>query len=72
LRLSVQEIDEVVKEYDNSTRAIKDELLRICWFMRGSISYNECHMLTPDEKAIIAKIIEKNLEITKESGLPYF
>jgi hypothetical protein len=72
LRLSVQEIDEVVKEYDNTTRAIKDELLRICWFMRGSISYNECHMLTPDEKIIISKIIEKNLEITKESGLPYF
>jgi hypothetical protein len=72
LRLSVQEIDEAVKEYDNATRAIKDELLRICWFMRGSISYNECHMLTPDEKIIISKIIEKNLEITKESGLPYF
>jgi hypothetical protein len=70
--LSFKEIEGVIEEYDNNTRAIKDELLRICWFMRGSIGYNECHMLTPDEKTIIAKIIEKNLEITKESGLPYF
>ena len=70
--MSFKEIEGVIEEYDNNTRAIKDELLRICWFMRGSISYNECHMLTPDEKTIIAKIIEKNLEITKESGLPYF
>jgi hypothetical protein len=40
--------------------------------MRGSIGYNESHMLTPDEKEIISKIIEKKLETTKDRGLPFF
>lgn len=40
--------------------------------MRGGMSYNEAHLLTPDEKVLIAKLVEKNLEITKESGLAFF
>ena len=40
--------------------------------MRGGIGYDECHMLTHDEKLIVSKIIEKNLETTKESGMPFF
>jgi hypothetical protein len=72
LYLDVKEIEQVLNELDQNTKAIKDELLRICWFMRGSIGYNESHMLTPDEKEIIAKIIEKNLQTTKDSGLPFF
>ena len=70
--LDNSEIEELINELDKNTKAIKEELLRICWFMRGSIGYNESHMLTPDEKEIIGKIIEKNLETTKESGLPFF
>jgi len=72
LYLDTPEIERLLKEYESNTKAIKDELLRICWFMRGSIGYNECHMLTPEEKEIISNIIEKNLETTKESGLPFF
>ena len=70
--MSVGEIEDTIKEYDSNTRAIKEELLKICWFMRGSIGYNECHMLTYDEKMIISKIIEKNLETTKDTGMPFF
>ena len=53
--------------YDKETKAIKDELFRICWYMRGA-SFTEAHMLTFEDRQIIASIIEKNLEITKESG----
>jgi hypothetical protein len=29
-------------------------------------------MLTQEDREIISKIVEKNLETTKESGLPFF
>jgi len=40
--------------------------------MRGSLSYSEAHLLTTDERLIISKLIEENLETTKNSGLPFF
>jgi hypothetical protein len=40
--------------------------------MRGGIGYNESHLLTQEERTIISDIIKKNLETTKESGLPFF
>jgi hypothetical protein len=40
--------------------------------MRGSISYAQALMLTIEERTIIGKIIEENLETTKNSGLPFF
>lgn len=62
----------MINDYEKGTKAIKDELLKICWFMRGGISYNESHCLTPDERILIGKLIESNLNTTKESGLPFF
>lgn len=40
--------------------------------MRGGLTYNESFLLTPEEREIIGKIIEENLNTTKESGLPFF
>lgn len=70
--LDIPAIEKLLKEFEDNTKAIKEELLRICWFMRGGITYNESHMLTPDEKILIGNIIESNLKTTKESGLPFF
>jgi hypothetical protein len=40
--------------------------------MRGSISLDEVFQLDNEDRAIIFKIIEENLETTKKSGLPFF
>jgi len=40
--------------------------------MRGGLTYDQAHLLTPEEREFIGKIIEENLETTKESGLPFF
>lgn len=40
--------------------------------MRGGVTYNESLYLTADDRKIITSIIEGNLEITKETGHPFF
>lgn len=70
--LDIAGIEQAVKDYEQESKALKDELFRICWYMRGSVSYTESLMLGYEEREIISKIIEKNLEITKDSGVPFF
>ena len=70
--LERQDIDKTIKQYDDDTKAIKEELLKISWYMRGGMSYSESHMLTYDERQLIGKLIEENLQTTKDSGLPFF
>ena len=72
MQLDNSGIEALVKQYDLDAKAIKDELLKIVWFMRGGISYSEAHLMTQDEREIVSKIIKSNLETTKESGLPFF
>lgn len=57
---------------DKETRAIRDEAMRMTWWMRGGISYEDALMLTIPEKEIINEIIKDNMESTKKSGLPFF
>jgi hypothetical protein len=65
-------INQAVREYELESKALKEELFRICWYMRGGISYAESLILSFEDREIISKIIEKNLEITKESQMPFF
>jgi len=72
LYLDFERIEKLVKQYETDTKAIKEELLRMCWFMRGSLSYSESLLMDHEDREIIAKIIQSNLETTKESGLNFF
>lgn len=57
---------------DHESRAIKTELYKMAWYMRGALSIEEAYNLDQNDREIIAKIIKENLEITKESKLPFF
>lgn len=72
LYLDGESIEKLIKEFERDTKAIKTELLKLCWYMRGGLDYSEAHCLVPEEREIISKIIEENLTTTKESGLPFF
>ena len=72
LTLTVAEIQEVVQEMEEESKALKKELYKMSWYMRGALSIEEAFMLTTDDRLIIADIIKDNLETTKESKLPFF
>jgi hypothetical protein len=57
---------------DREAESIRDEALKMCWYMRGGITYNEAMNLSHQEREIIGRIVKENLETTKKSGLPFF
>ena len=70
--LDIEGINNLVREYEKDTKALKSELFKICWYMRGGITVNEAHLLSFEDREIIGKIIEENLETTKKTGLNFF
>ena len=57
---------------DADIKNLKHELLKICWFMRGGVTYQESLNMNVEERKIIGKIVKENLETTKKSGRDFF
>ena len=72
MTLNTEEILGLVKSYENQVKQIKDEILRLCWYMRGGDNYNDAMMMSVEDRQIIGKIVTDNLETSKKSGLPFF
>lgn len=56
------------KEAEN----IRQESLKMSWYMRGGITYDQILALSSRERSMISAIIKDNLETTKKSKLPFF
>jgi len=72
LNIDQEQIIGLLKQYEKESRAVKEEILKLCWFMRGGITYDDAMLLSQEERDIIGKIIDDNLNTTKKSGLPFF
>lgn len=72
MTLDEDAIVELINSYERQSRALKDELLRFCWFMRGGLSYSDAILLSSDERKIVGEIVKDNLETAKKSGMPFF
>jgi hypothetical protein len=72
LSWSVKQILDEVKTLDGQSKQFKAELTKMCWFMRGGLTLEEAYYLCPEDRELIADLIEDNLENTKRSGMPFF
>jgi hypothetical protein len=57
---------------DKEINDIRLEALRMAWYMRGGLPYDQALQLSVSERKIISGIIKDNMETTKRSGLPFF
>ena len=57
---------------DGQAKEIRHELLKICWYMRGGVTFEESAQLIPDDREMIGKLVKDNLETTKKTGQPFF
>ena len=70
--LSIPEIEKIVKDLDEESKALKKEIFKLAWFMRGSINIDQAYQLDYQDRLLIGEIVQENLEFTKDSGLPFF
>ena len=61
-----------LKDLDSVCKNLKLELMKICWFMRGGMSWTEALNLSPDERTIASQLVKENMDTTKKSGQPFF
>lgn len=59
-------------QLEKESKALKEEILKLCWYMRGSLSYDEGMTLSHEDRLLMSTLIKENLETTKKSGMPFF
>lgn len=57
---------------EKEVEAVKEELYRCCWFMRGGVTIEQLLMADAKDIEIVQKIISSNLETAKETGMAFF
>lgn len=57
---------------EKEAESIRQESLKMSWYMRGGITYDQVLALSSSERDMISAIIKDNLETTKKSKLPFF
>ena len=72
LVLDSDQISKVVDQMDKETQDIRQEAIKMAWYMRGGISYEQALQLSMSERTAISGLIKENLETTKKTGLPFF
>jgi hypothetical protein len=72
LTLPNEEIVALVDGYEKESKALRKSILTMCWYMRGSISFEEAMIMGHHDREIINEIIEQNLDTAKTTGLPFF
>jgi len=70
--LGPEEVKSLLDNMEKECSQIKADSLKMAWYMRGGISYEDILNLSISERQAISKIIESNLETTKTSKLPFF
>jgi len=70
--LSLEEILKVVKDMENETKNFKLDLMRLCWYMRGSITLDEIYASNVEDREVMSKLIKENLDTAKKTGQPFF
>lgn len=70
--MNSDQIVELVEEMEKEVTEIKQEAIRMTWYMRGGLTYDQALRLSLEERTIINNVIKDNLETTKKSGLPFF
>ena len=74
-RLLVQnseQISAMVDQMDKEANDVRQEAIKVAWYMRGGISYEQALQLSMSERTAISGLIKENLETTKKTGLPFF
>jgi len=70
--MGYEDVIALINGYEKEVGAIKQELLKTVWYMRGGMSLTEAYGTSFKDRKIINEIINENLKTTKDTGMPFF
>jgi hypothetical protein len=57
---------------DQEANNIRSDSLRLAWYMRGGITYEQVMQLSVAERKMISDLAKENIDTTKKTNLPWF
>lgn len=70
--MNPEQVAKMIDDMDKEINDIRMEALRLAWYMRGGLPYDQALQLSIEERKLISQIVKDNMETTKKSGLPFF
>ncbi len=67
-----EEIVQELEKMDKESLGIKEEIIRITWWMRGGVTLDQSWNLSLNERKIIGAMIKENIETSKKTGTPIY
>jgi hypothetical protein len=64
----IKELESMEKEKDD----LRDEFVRLTWWMRGGITHEQLVNLPHKERKFISNLIKENIETSKKTGTPLY
>jgi hypothetical protein len=62
----------MLEQMEKEAMDIRQEALKMSWYMRGGLNYEQALQLSTAERKLIGELVKDHLETTKKSGLPFF
>jgi hypothetical protein len=72
LNLGHEGVQKLLDVMENDANEIKTSALKLSWYMRGGVSYEDILNMSTYERTQLNEIVKSNLETTKKSNLPFF
>ena len=57
---------------DKEVKSLKEDMLKMVWYMRGGVTYSEIVNMSTPEREYISALIKDNLETAKKTGQPFW
>jgi hypothetical protein len=70
--MTYDQIEKFTNDMVKQADSIKLNAIKLSWFMRGGMRYEDIMNLSYKETELVNSMIEENLETTKKSKLPFF
>ncbi len=67
-----QQVNHFLSDLESEASQIKKQAMQISWHLRGGATYTDVLNFSDEEIKLSRELIQQNLEITKNTKLPYF
>lgn len=68
MTLTNEEVIKLLNDYDRETKALRKYIYKLVWYMRGGVNLDQAFEIGYQDREIINKIVEENIEKTNETG----